>query len=172
MKKLAAFNGEYLSNLSEEDFVTACWPWLEAPHAPWGDFDEAVFRSVAGLAHTRLTVLGEITKYVDWLFLAQAPYDEASWAKAMKPGADAILYSARDRWAKAEWTTDGLRAGLEGAAAEHGLKLGKAQAPVRVAVTGRTVGLPLFESVEILGRDRTLAGIDTAIGKITGHSPG
>ncbi|MEU9396442.1 hypothetical protein AB0D86_41395 [Streptomyces sp. NPDC048324] len=41
-----------------------------------GDFDEAVFRSVAGLAHTRLTVLGEITKYVDWLFLAQAPYDE------------------------------------------------------------------------------------------------
>ncbi len=60
---------------------------------------------------------------------------------------------------------------LEEAAVECGLKLGKAQAPVRVAVTGRTVGLPLFESVEILGHDRTLTHIDTAIGKITGHSP-
>lgn len=173
VKKLAAFNGEYLRNLSEEDFITACRPWLEAPHAPWdeGDFDEAAFRAVAGLAHTRLTVLGEITKYVDWLFLAQAPYDETSWAKAMKPGADAILYSARDRWAKAEWTANGLKAGLEEAAAEHGLKLGKAQAPVRVAVTGRTIGLPLFESVEVLGRDRTLTRIDTVIGKVMGHSP-
>ncbi|NUK14007.1 glutamate--tRNA ligase [Streptomyces lunaelactis] len=165
VKKLAAFNGEYLRNLSEEDFITACRPWLEAPHAPWsvGDFDEAVFRAVAGLAHTRLTVLGEITKYVDWLFLAQAPYDEASWAKAMKPGADAILRSARNRWADAEWTADALKAALEETAAEHGLKLGKAQAPVRVAVTGRTVGLPLFESVEVLGRERTLARIDAAI---------
>lgn len=39
----------------------------------------------------------------------------------------------------------------------------RAQAPVRVAVTGRTVGLPLFESVELLGRDRTLARIDAAV---------
>ncbi|MEU9335151.1 glutamate--tRNA ligase [Streptomyces sp. NPDC048290] len=170
VKKLAAFNGEYLRKLTAEDFITACGPWLQAPHVPWGkgDFDESVFRSVVGLAHTRLTVLGEITKYVDWLFLDQPLYDEASWAKAMKPGADAILHSARDRWTKTEWTADALKAGLEEAAAEHGLKLGKAQAPVRVAVTGRTVGLPLFESVEILGRDRTLTRIDTAIGKITG----
>lgn len=50
----------------------------------------------------------------------------------------------------------------------HGLKLGKAQAPVRVAVTGRTVGLPLFESLEILGRDRTLARIDAALAKLGG----
>ncbi|MGW0731815.1 glutamate--tRNA ligase [Streptomyces sp. NPDC002851] len=173
VKKLAAFNGAYLRNLSEENFITACRPWLQAPHAPWdeGDFDKAVFRSVAGLAHTRLTVLGEITTYVDWLFLTQAPYDEASWAKAMKPGAGAILHSARDRWAKTEWTTDGLKAGLEEVAAEHGLKLGKAQAPVRVAVTGRTVGLPLFESVEIFGRDRTLTRIDTAIEKARVHLP-
>jgi glutamyl-tRNA synthetase len=41
-------------------------------------------------------------------------------------------------------------------AERHGLKMGKAQAPVRVAVTGRTVGPPLFESLELLGRDETL----------------
>ena len=44
----------------------------------------------------------------------------------------------------------------------RGLKLGKAQAPVRVAVTGRSVGLPLFESLEVLGRERTLARLAAA----------
>lgn len=48
----------------------------------------------------------------------------------------------------------------------HGLKLGKAQAPVRVAVTGRTVGLPLFESLEILGKDRSLSRIDATLAKL------
>lgn len=51
---------------------------------------------------------------------------------------------------------------------EHSLKLGKAKAPVRVAVTGRTVGLPLFESLEVLGKDRTLARIDAALAKLAG----
>jgi predicted nucleotidyltransferase len=50
----------------------------------------------------------------------------------------------------------------------HGLRLGKAQAPIRVAVTGRTVGLPLFESLEILGRERVLARIDVALGRLEG----
>ena len=126
-----------------------------------------MFRSVAGLAQTRLTVLGEITRYVDWLFLAQPPEDKASWDKAMKPGAEAILVSVRKNWGSADWTAAALRSGLEAAAAEHGLTLGKAQAPVRVAITGRTVGLPLFESVEVLGRRRTLARIDAATTKLT-----
>ena len=46
-----------------------------------------------------------------------------------------------------------LKATLEAVGERHGLKLGKAQAPVRVAVTGRTVGPPLFESLEVLGRE-------------------
>jgi glutamyl-tRNA synthetase len=170
VKKLAAFNGEYLRALSLGEFIEACQRWLQAPYAPWapGDFDAAVFASVAGLAQTRLSVLSEITKYVDWLFLAQPPQDEASWDKAMKPGAADILAAVRKSWAGADWTAEGLRAGLEEAAAAHGLKLGKAQAPVRVAVTGRTVGLPLFESVEVLGRERTLARIDAAAAKLPG----
>ncbi len=104
---------------------------------------------------------------MDWLFLEQPPQDEASWAKAMKPGAEDILASVRKSWADADWTAETLRSGLEAAAAEHGLKLGKAQEPVRVAVSGRTIGLPLFESVELLGRERTVARIDAAVAKLT-----
>ena len=51
----------------------------------------------------------------------------------------------------------------------HGLKLGKAQAPIRVAVTGRTVGPPLFESLAVLGRERTLERVQAAIARLLGR---
>ncbi len=78
----------------------------------------------------------------------------------------ADLAFTRARWAAGEWTAEDLKEGLVTGAEEHGLKLGKAQGPVMVAVTGRTVGLPLFESVEVLGWEQTLDRIDTAVGKL------
>ena len=72
------------------------------------------------------------------------------------------FFSAEAAYQDAPWNADELKDRLERIGAEHGLKLGKTQAPVRVAVTGRTVGLPLFESLEILGRDRTLTRIAAA----------
>ncbi len=59
-----------------------------------------------------------------------------------------------------------LKSVLEQAATSHGRKLGKAQAPVRVATLGRTVGLPLFESLEVLGRDKVLQRIDAALARL------
>ena len=67
-------------------------------------------------------------------------------------------------------TTRKLRAQLKHATAafgeRRGLKLGKTQAPIRVAVTGRTVGPPLFESLEALGRERTLARVGAALERV------
>ena len=169
MKKLAAFNGEYIRAMAPEAFAEACVPWLTAPYAPWKPeaYDAAAFATLAELAQTRLTVLSEITKYVDWYFLEETPEDEVSWTKAMKSGAEAIVKDCRERYAAvAEWDTELLKTVLEEVAAGHGLKLGKAQAPVRVAVTGRTVGLPLFESLEL--RERTLARLDVALAKLAG----
>jgi glutamyl-tRNA synthetase len=59
-----------------------------------------------------------------------------------------------------------LKEELERIGASMGLKLAKAQAPVRVATMGRTVGLPLFESLALLGRERTLARLRTARGRL------
>ena len=78
----------------------------------------------------------------------------------MKEGSDALLRTAREKLESADWTSpESLKNAVLAAGEEHGLKLGKAQAPVRVAVTGRTVGLPLFESLEILGKEQD-AGAD------------
>ncbi|WSQ69585.1 glutamate--tRNA ligase (plasmid) [Streptomyces sp. NBC_01216] len=169
VKKLSAFNGDYIRALTPRAFAEACRPWLSGDVAPWQaeEYNEATWQAVAPHAQTRIAVLSEITAYVDWLFLPEPPQDEASWTKAMKPGAEAMIAGARKAWvALDEWTTEHLRTALEAVAAEQGLKLGKAQAPVRVAVTGRTVGLPLFESVEVLGQDRTLARLDAAAGRL------
>lgn len=165
LKKAEAINATHLRELPVAEFAAACAPWLRAPHAPWRPeaFDQAAFDALAPLAQTRLTVLSEITANVDFLFLDEPAVDEASWAKAMKPGADALLRTARAGLADAEWAAEPLKAAVLAAGEAHGLKLGKAQAPVRVAVTGRTVGLPLFESLETLGRDGTLTRIDAAL---------
>jgi glutamyl-tRNA synthetase len=168
-KKLRAFNGEYIRALPVAQFVAACEPWLTGTDTiappPWRpeDFDRMAFATVAPLAQTRIAVLSEIVPNVEFLFLPSPLIDEAAWAKAMKEGAGELLDAAIAGFAALpSWDAGVLKATLEEVGAQRGLKLGKAQAPVRVAVTGRTVGLPLFESLAVLGRDRTLARLHGA----------
>jgi glutamyl-tRNA synthetase len=168
VKKLRAFNGEYIRALSAEEFAAACQPWLAGPAAPWpaDRFDPAVFAALAALAQTRVGILSEITAMVDFAFLDEPATDEASWAKAMgEPVAAELLADVQNAYAAltpAEWHAEKLKDTLVELGTTYGLKLGKAQAPVRVAVTGRTVGLPLFESLEILGPERTLIRLRAA----------
>jgi glutamyl-tRNA synthetase len=169
-KKLRAFNGEYIRALPVDEFVAECQPWLHGEATPWRpeDFDAKAFEAVAPLAQTRIAVLSEIVSYVDFLFLDEPVVDEAAWAKAMKDGAAELLDDTIAAFAQVPWEASALKAALEEVGAAHGLKLGKAQAPVRVAVTGRAVGLPLFESLEVLGRDRALTRLRAARNRLSG----
>ena len=174
-KKLRAFNGEYIRALAPDAFVAACQPWLHGtvtiPPPPWrpDQFDPKAFEAVAPLAQTRIAVLSEIVPNVDFLFLDEPVIDEAAWAKAMKDGAPELLGAAVTAFADAPWDAESLKSALETVGLERGLKLGKAQAPVRVAVTGRSVGLPLFESLEVLGRERTLARLGAALDRLAAN---
>ncbi|MFE5310469.1 glutamate--tRNA ligase [Isoptericola sp. NPDC056605] len=173
VKKLLSFNGEYIRALSVEDFVAAVDPWLHAPKAPWSEeqFDAAAFAEVAPLAQSRVALLADITDNVDFLFLDEPVRDERSWAKAMKAGAAELLADARTALADlGTWEAEPLKELVTTVGERHGLKLGKAQAPVRVAVTGRTIGLPLFESLEVLGRERTLARVDAALARLAAEA--
>ncbi|MEV4248855.1 glutamate--tRNA ligase [Streptosporangium canum] len=161
-KKLRAFNGEYIRALPLDTFVARCEPWLDP------SWDRETFAKVAELAQTRIAVLSEITANVDFLFLDEPVFDQASWDKGMKNAAVEILTGYLARLEKVNMDPESLKSALEEVGTEHGLKLGKAQAPVRVAVTGRTVGLPLFESIEALGRERSMDRIRAALARLQG----
>jgi glutamyl-tRNA synthetase len=166
LKKLAAFNGDYIRSMSPAEFLEASRPWLFGADAPFpaDRFDEQVFLAMAPLVQQRCNTLADAPGVIDFLFLEDPAMDADAWAKATAtPEAVAVL---RDTLAAydglGEWAAEPLKAALEAVAAAHGLKPGKAQAPVRVAVTGRTVGPPLFESLELLGRDETLRRLRNA----------
>ena len=169
LKKLAAFNGEYVRAMSVDDFVEACRPWLQGDAVPWSSdrFDESVFRAMAELVQTRIVTLSEVPSLVDFMFLDEPIVDEAAWTKTFgSPEAVDMLKSALVAFTTVGWTAESLKSATEECGTALGLKLGKAQAPVRVAVTGRTIGPPLFEALELLGRDVVLERVDAAVRRL------
>jgi glutamyl-tRNA synthetase len=168
VKKLTAFNEHYLRELPLADFVARSAPFLAA--GPWApaDYDQPAFERVAPLAQQRARTLADIPGFVDFLFLREAPVDGPSWDRAITGNdqAGALLRAAREAYAGSAWDAETLHRSTERIAEAHDLKLGKAQAPIRVAVMGRTVGLPLFESLEVLGHDRTIGRLDAALARV------
>ena len=166
VKKLAAFNGEYIRRMSPQEFVERAGATLPA------GWDRERFAAIAPHIQERLTTLEEVPGKVDFLFVAcgELDYDEESWTKAF--GADwavPLLTDVRSSYGDlGSWAADDLKSTLETVMSRYELKLGKAQAPVRVATTGRSIGPPLFESLEVLGREETLCRLDRALERARG----
>lgn len=161
VKKLAAFNGEYIRMMTPEVFLAECERWVPA------EWNREQLAEIAPHIQPRLVTFSDLPGIVDFLF-GSVETDEESWNKTMSTDyAQPLLAAASDAYASIDsWTADRLKTALESVMESFGLKLGKAQAPVRVAVTGRTVGPPLFESLEVLGRSESLARIDTALERL------
>lgn len=166
VKKLQHFNGEYIRDLSIPQFVNRSTRWLYED-TPWeaDRFDISTFEVLAPLVQERVKLLSEVPGYVDFVFAPDPVIDEESWQKVMVKGAElaaTVLDHAGEQFEKCDWTAPSLEAALFSYAEQNEVSKGKVQAPVRVAVTGRSVGPPLFESLEVLGRDETLRRLNTA----------
>lgn len=166
--KMQSFNADYIRAMPTDEFIRACEPWLLGEKAPWlaANYDAKVFDEIAPLVQTRVQLLQEVSSMVDFLFCDLPTIDDVSFAKAFAPEwASATLIEIRDGFKKCEFTPDALKAVVEAVGEKHSLKLGKLQAPLRVAVTGRSVGPPLFEPIALLGRDAVIKRIDVALAK-------
>jgi glutamyl-tRNA synthetase len=152
--------------LSAEEFVAAATPWLTSADAPYPQarYDRTVALEMAPHIQQRCVTLADAPGLLDFLFIDEPVVEADAWAKATgTPEAVAVFRGALSAYERlSDWTADALKGALEQIGEQHGLKLGKAQAPVRVAVTGRTVGPPLFESLECLGREATLLRLRAA----------
>jgi glutamyl-tRNA synthetase len=173
LKKLDHFNGEYLRALPLERFIELSAHHVYSDPVPWAPdaFDPDAFAVMAPLVQERVKTLAEVPGYVDFLFIADdaLTFDEKSWEKVMVKGHDTavtMLDGMIDAFATCDWTVEALDPTLFGFGEAHGIKKGQAQAPVRVAVTGRSVGPPLLESLLVLGRERTLGRLRAARAKL------
>jgi glutamyl-tRNA synthetase len=163
VKKLRAFNADYIRAMTADDFTAACEPWLTGAKASWPveQFDPVVWAHMAPLVQTRVEVLGDVPAMVEFLFVDVEPGAD-DWAKVMTDPAAAMLDGVIAAYGSCAWQAEVLKSELEAVGATLGLKPGKAQAPARLAVTGRSVGPPLYDSLEVLGRDRVLARLQAA----------
>lgn len=171
--KLRHVNAEHLRALPPEAFVDAAMPWLMAEAevlgtpmlestpfgAPWPveHFDAHVFRRIAPQVQQRVSTLEEVPPMVDFLFLEHPVIDHDAWEYvASDEDAKSILDAAIVAYETCEFDPEVLHKVTAEIAESVGRKLAKAQAPIRVAITGKRVGPPLFESMAILGREKVL----------------
>ena len=153
-RKLSAVNAEYLRRLPTEEFVARTLDWFRGTWEP-----------IAPLVQERARTLADAARMVDFLGLERPVVDPAAWDKGVRrqPAFAAILDGAMEAFATAEWDAPALHELTQQVGEAAGVpQLGKAQAPIRLAVTGRDVGPPLFESLQALGRERTLARLAAA----------
>lgn len=131
--------------------------------------DEAQMLRITPLIRERIKLLREVLTAADFFFVDQLPpYDTAELTPQKGDAAMAlkVLKRASEVLAQVEFRHDPLDQSLRAAAQELGVKAGQMFQPIRVAVCGRKNAPPLFETLEVLGRETTLARIDQAIQKL------
>jgi glutamyl-tRNA synthetase len=162
-RKLSHVNAEHIRALSTDDFLAAARSFLTL-----GEAAEAALASLATEVQERVRTLTEVEPMIEFLVVDAPEPDEASWTKTITKGRNVVeMLDATVARLEAldveQWAPGPIQNAVGAAAIDAGLvnaegkpQLAKAQGPVRVAISGRTVGPPLWESLAALGRERSL----------------
>jgi glutamyl-tRNA synthetase len=175
LKKAEAINAAHLRALPVEEFARRVEPYLEAEGVIAGtpsDDQRALLSAAAPLVQERSVVLSDAARMLRFLFVPEEGFAPEADAAEKNLGTDAapVLEAALTGLdALPEWSTESIENALKEALVDGlGLKPRKAFAPVRVAVSGRTVSPPLYESMELLGRERSLARLRAGLERAGG----
>jgi len=164
--KAVWLNAEHIRSLSVEDLSSRLLPIVrEAGFVA----DDAKMLSVTPLIRERIKLLRDVLTAADFFFVDQLPqYDPAELVpqKGDIAMARKVLEKAQNVLANTEFKHDPLDQALRGAAQELGIKAGQMFQPIRVAVCGRKNAPPLFETLEVLGKETTLERIGQAVQKL------
>jgi glutamyl-tRNA synthetase len=172
-KKLQAFEDWHFQQLPSKRKVELVAPFLEKAKlmaSPPTAAQQKTVEKVIAAAGDRIKVAGDILAFGEFFCDDdRLPYDEQSLEKHLRQGDGvAILAKFRDRLAVAErFDAPALESLMQAFVADQQIKIGQIIHPVRVAATGKSVGLGLFDTLAILGKERVLRRIDRALIKIT-----
>lgn len=167
--KLEWMNGVYIRDLEPGDFAARSLPGVElALGRELSSHERSTFVDLAPAIQERAKNLAEVAPQVMFLFTDEVAYDQVSWTKVMDtPEARSALEGASARLeGLGDWKTEPIEEALRAMLDDAGLSARKGLQPIRVAVTGSSVSPPLFESLEALGRERSLRRLDTALSRL------
>jgi glutamyl-tRNA synthetase len=173
LKKAEAINAAHMRLLSVSEMAERVVPHLVGAGVlsdPPTDYERDLLAKAMPLVHERMNKLTEAPAMLGFLFSDKVEYDEADVAKLLDDEGRRVVAAAHDALSRLDtWTTEAIDEALRASLVEGlGLKPRNAFGPVRVAVTGRRISPPLFESLELLGREVTLARLATAPMAATG----
>jgi glutamyl-tRNA synthetase len=164
--KLDYFNGYYIRQLSVAELTDRLLPYLAAAGVK---ADRETLLKITPSIQERLTVLSEAAAWVDFFFVDELPpYDLELLVPKKLTLADVpeILQYARDILVETEFTHAAIDSVLRQGAEDLNLKAGQMFQPIRVAVCGKLVAPPLFETLEILGQDKVVSRLDQALARL------
>ena len=178
LKKLEAINGDKIRALAPGDFVERIVPFLQqaglVAHSP-SDEELHLVRRAAPLVQERIVRLPETVAMLSFLLVDEAHFTVEPEAASRlltaesRPVLLAALPALEQLRDEGTWAAAAIEASLRAAIVEGlGVKPKLAFGPVRVAVTGRRVSPPLFESLELLGPERTLRRLTAALDAVPG----
>jgi glutamyl-tRNA synthetase len=149
-------NGQYILHMSLERFCELSLPLVERAAITYPS-REALLRALA-IVKPKVKHVSDVPEWISFLFTEDYPFDESSLEKALrKPEALERLRTLGEALKKLpEWNHASIESKLKETASAQGVKAGELVHPARVAVTGKSVGPGLYETLEILGRERVL----------------
>jgi len=166
MKKLEAINGDKIRALTIDEFLKWALPFLIKSKIISGTPDEiALVKRALPIIQERIIMLSEIPAMLKFLFVKNFEIEADSISKVIDVGAKEVLKrSVKELESIDEWTHSAIEAVLRASLIDQmGLKPRIAFGAVRIATTGSVISPPLFESMELLGKEASLARISSAL---------
>src|SRR6185312_9038773 len=163
-KKADAINAEHIRLLDADDFTARLRAYFVAHEHDLG-LDAAQFAEAAELVQTRIVVLADAWDLLKFFDDDAYVIEEKAATKELGPDAGPVLDAAVAALGRVgDWSVQNIETALKSTLIDGmGLKPRKAFGPIRVAATGSTVSPPLFESLELLGRERSLTRLREAL---------
>jgi glutamyl-tRNA synthetase len=166
-EKLFWMNAQYMARMPAEELLAR-----SAPHAPAGVPGRETAVKAIELHRTRARTTVEMGRALSVYANDPADYDPDGMKKQVKPETPMLLEKLLARLAVLEdWRTETLEATLRAVAEEAGVSAGKLIHPTRLALTGTTVGAPLFDVVALLGKETALRRLRKFLEAIRPHTP-
>ncbi len=162
MDKLTWLNSQYIKNSSIETLACLVKPFLSAMYPDqMHNFDGNSFNDILKLYRERATTLVELAGSLEPFFVAQVKIDEQARSKFFSSDLTKEFSLLKSRFASlAEFKTASIEEAFRGAVTELGTTTKHLIHPLRVALSGKTVGPGMFEFIEALGKEKTLSRID------------